>query len=371
LVDREDLFSYFDTQRAGVVHKDEFVSGMRDLRRGGPVGSLVFPEYPAKHLPPRAVEALYKAGYHHSAEAAKAPSGTKAGKGARDPEISFMLNNEGPDGEPGPPITKRVPIRIPLTHPRMRGGMKFFGDVPENKAVFGPSELCATPGPVGSLAPEPEIATKTWYNTYVYVEEERSAIKDGGQFLERFVQGPDGEWLDVPKAQRMAWHIKDQAEKAAAEKEERRAIEAGEVWSYTAQAYTDAYSGKPLVEYNGKLMPKEELFNLHNCHESEFTAAWRKNSPQFDLDNFRAPWPGAGPPLRNKMVSQAAYDWFDRQNPFIPSDRSYQFVELPSSYVDAERYSKWRDGKGETPLDHLTDAYTRVCSPIDDYPYQI
>merc|ERR1719321_2130798 len=107
-------------------------------------------------------------------------------------------------------------------------------------------------------------------------------------------------------------------------------------------------------------MAKAQLMDEYNIHTSEFRQMIKDLVPPMDFDNFRVGWPGAAPPDRNKSTSQAAYDWYDRQNPFIQSDRSYKFVELASVYADAENYHKWRDVGGHNPVDLLQDIGTRL-----------
>lgn len=279
-------------------------------------------------------------------------------------------------------VERLAPIRIPLRKPRHPGGKHFYGDIPADSATFAHAELCCTSDPDGAaLAPTPEIPVKKWYNTYLYVPEERRAIKDGGQFLERFVQGPDGEWLDVPKARRMAQHIEDARRRDMAAIAERKAIQSGVAFApggLGANAtgmpqngmtcYTDPYSGEQLMCYKGELMPKAEIYDRNNIHESEYQRLF--DTPGgLDMDNFRVPWP-FGTPHRNKKVSMHAYDWFDRQNPFIPSDKSYEMMELPSVYVDKENYNQWRALGGATPGALVADIAIRA-QHIDDYPYRI
>lgn len=359
MVEKEELYRYFDANKTGMVRRKEFMAGMQQLRSGGPVGSPVFPGVKGHSLPPPAIEALRQAGYDGAANAATVTVG---------PEDEEFHKEK----------RKRLPtLRIPLTYPAVMGGREFYGDIPRANATFAPSELCATGDPEASLAPVPDIHCKQWYNTYVYVPETRSAMKEGGQFLERFVQGDDGEWLDYPKAERLAEHIQYKREKYQEEKRMQEAIMSGKGWEYTGSdptgkdGYTCPYSGKRLVVHQGKIMPKAALMDQYNVHISEFRQMVRDLVPPADFDNFRLGWPGASAPDRNKSTSQAAYDWYDRQNPFITSDRNYQFVELASSYVDAENYGKWRDVGGSNPVDLAQDVITRLKHPIDDYPYRI
>eukprot|EP00929_Paragymnodinium_shiwhaense_P016074 TRINITY_DN124249_c0_g1_i1.p2 TRINITY_DN124249_c0_g1~~TRINITY_DN124249_c0_g1_i1.p2 ORF type:complete len:412 (-),score=106.46 TRINITY_DN124249_c0_g1_i1:186-1421(-) len=371
MVDKEELFQHFDQDKSGRLSRREFMQGMEHLRHGGPAGTPVFPGEKGHSLPPPAIQALREAGFGGAAAAAVMRP--------LDAQPGAEYN------EKGERIHRLPTIRVPLTVPSVVGGMEFYGDVPRKYATFAPAELTATADPEASLAPSPDVYCKEWYNTHIYTPETRSGIKDGGQFLERFVQGPDGEWLDVCKAKRMADHIQHTREEAIRHKAEQQAILHGgfqmsgqddgappeDKVSAAKHVYTDPYSGKPLVVWEKKMMPKEELYEAFDIHESEWRRFVKTIIPPIDFDNFRVSWPGAGLPDRNKMTSQAAYDWFDRQNPYIVSDRSYQFVELPSVYADAENYNKWRDSYGHSPLDLVQDIQTRLEHPIDDYPYRI
>mmetsp|Transcript_30138 Transcript_30138/g.65811 ORF Transcript_30138/g.65811 Transcript_30138/m.65811 type:complete len:502 (-) Transcript_30138:186-1691(-) len=302
----------------------------------------------------------------------------------------------GPGGPSGTGLDGDAPyrrpgvLRVPLRRPKHPGGKVFYGDVPAANATFGHSELTATQDPDFSLGPDPDVAGKSWYNTYMYVPEERRAIKEGGQFSERFVQGANGEWLDVPKAKRLADHLTEHYQNAERERMEREAIRTGAAWSWTGggplagehgghaggagghmAAYTDPYSGEQLVVYRGQLLPKAELLKRYNVHESEWKAMVGEFDG-FDFDNFRIPWPGGEKAMnatRNKRVSGPMYEWFDRQNPYIASDAGYKMLELPSVYVDKENFGKWRMLGGETPEAFMQDVMVRA-QHFDDFPYR-
>eukprot|EP00927_Polykrikos_kofoidii_P014875 TRINITY_DN16586_c0_g1_i1.p1 TRINITY_DN16586_c0_g1~~TRINITY_DN16586_c0_g1_i1.p1 ORF type:complete len:715 (+),score=108.25 TRINITY_DN16586_c0_g1_i1:77-2146(+) len=388
------------------------------------------------------------------------------GNAANGPDGTPYVHNSlgfqhGGSGMLGQNAIKKPLIRIPLPQPKYPGASVFYGDVPSRVATFADCELCATPGPEGSLAPVPEVPMKSWYNTYIYNPENRSAIKEGGQFMERFVQGADGEWLDVPKAKRMAQHIQEQRKRTEVERAEKEALLSGASWSPSGfgggpctpsglgagslvggaigthhpggcvgggnipgyggsgcspggefggpsngcgngqqggqgccggapgsgctgqgsglgnparrntdatggSVYVDPYSGQPLVVYRGQLLSKAELFAEHGISESKARNAGAE-AKKFDFDNFRIPWP-FGRHDWNKKVSQNVYDWFDRENPFISSDKSYQILELPSMYVDAEQYGTWR--ARQSSFDYAGDVVTRA-SYFDDYPYKV
>jgi len=229
----------------------------------------------------------------------------------------------------------RLIVKAPK--PRYPGpNREFFGGVPKKSSTFAPTEICATPAPDCSMAPVPE-ATKSWFNSYVYVPEERSHTER--QFLERYVQGPDGEWVDVVKSRRMAEYMSEKREQAVTKRMERAMVMSGAVVQETR--YTDPYSGEHLVACRGELLPKQQLLERYDQNFSTSTMQeMAAESPGlFDFDNLRLDWP-FGRPYRNKVVSQQVYDWFDRQNPYIPTDSSFQILELPSMYVDREQYDR-------------------------------
>lgn len=91
--------------------------------------------------------------------------------------------------------------------------------------------------------------------------------------------------------------------------------------------------------------------------------------PAFDYDNLRVPWI-FGKIDRNKKVSQHVYDWYDRRNPRVVSDRSYKLMELPSYYVDEDLYNKWRAYGNEGVVGFSQDVATRMRY-LDDYPYKM
>mmetsp|Transcript_84394 Transcript_84394/g.243603 ORF Transcript_84394/g.243603 Transcript_84394/m.243603 type:complete len:328 (+) Transcript_84394:105-1088(+) len=238
--------------------------------------------------------------------------------------------------EEGAPITRPVTI-VKLPRPKYASAShEFYGAVPKQDSTFAWSEMCATPEPDSALAPAPP-ATKMWYNSYVYVPEQCSHTER--HFLDRFVQGADGEWVDVVKARRLATHIEEHREKALADRMERAMVMSGNVVQETR--YTDPYSGEPLVVCRGELLPRQQLYERYDGHYA--SGAMREQAAEaqgaFDFDNLRVAWP-FGRPYRNKVVSQHVYDGFDRQSPYLPTDRSYQILELPSMYVDQAQYER-------------------------------
>lgn len=238
----------------------------------------------------------------------------------------------GPQGGNAVPGSKCI-VKLPKA--RYKGGTEFYGNLPVRNASFAWSEICATPEPEASLAPVPQVPMKQWYNTYVYVPE-RSTHRER-QFLERYVQGPDGEWLDVVKARRMSNFYEQQRMQNLKEKMERAMIMTGSAVQKTQ--YTDAYSGEHLVACGGELLPKQVLYDEYNIHSrsAQMKEMLEQTREDMDFDNFRIAWP-FGSPHRNKKIHPATYEWFDRRNGAISSDKSFQIIEMPSTYVDRETY---------------------------------
>lgn len=264
--------------------------------------------------------------------------------------------------DPEPGLVRTI---VKLPHPRYQGSPEFVDGLPKRNSTFAWSELAATRAPESSLAPVPQVPLKSWWNTYVYVPEQRSHVER--QYLERYVPGPDGEWLDVVKARRMLRFFDDHQRKAEAWQEEQNAVKSGAVVDLTD--YTNAYSGEHLVAVHGELMPKGEVYEKYDIHKSEW-GKYVDDARLMDFDNLRTPWP-FGRIDRNKKVSQHAYDYFDRRNTFIPSDRSFKMMELPSYYVDEDLYFKWRATGEDGPVGYAHDAMLRAAHPVDDYPYKL
>jgi len=281
-----------------------------------------------------------------------------------EPDVRYYDNPEAGDMHPLDPTAGVTRTIVKLPHPRFQGGPEFIDGVPKRNTTFAWTELTATREPECSLAPCPQVPMKSWYNSYVYVPEQRSHVER--QYLERFVPGPDGEWIDVVKARRMSSFLQDQRLKAAHAEEERRLVRTGEVVEQTD--YVDQYSGEHLIACNNRLMSKAEVYQRYNIHRSDWAQAVDA-VPAFDFDNLRVPWM-FGKVDRNKRVSQHAYDWFDRRNPRVTSDRSYKMMELPSSYVDEDLYNKWRAQGHDGVVGLVEDVATRARY-LDDYPYQL
>jgi len=275
---------------------------------------------------------------------------------------------EGTPCESGNPMDptpglERVIIRRP--RPRFPGGPEFYDNVRTRDATFAWSEICATPFPECSMAPVPQVESKSWYDTFIFIPEQRSHVER--HYLERFVEGPDGEWIDVVKARRMWTYFDAHARDYETRKAENKLISKGV--GVDSTPYTDQYTAEKLVSYHGELVSRPELYAEHNIQRSALQRTMDEGEPLFDFDNLRTPWP-FGRPDRNRQVSQSVYDWFDRRNLYIPNDRSYQIAELPSMYVDAEQYNKWRPRPSEGVRTTAADAANRA-QYLDDYPYRI
>jgi hypothetical protein len=231
----------------------------------------------------------------------------------------------------GPPQALPV-IRVPPAKPRFPGGTEFYGPIPKNSTTFTWSEICATPGPEASLAPVPQVAMKSWYNTYVYTPEQTS--HEDRRFLQRFTQGPDGEWVDVVKARRLNKYMEESRLKQMREAMEKDLVSSGAATRTTH--YVDPYTGEKLVACRGQLLPEQTLYAEYDIHKRNSLTA----EPWFDFDNLRINWPFDAPD-RNKIVSQHTYDWFDRRNMYITSDKSVELVELDSMYLEKTELERW------------------------------
>lgn len=289
-----------------------------------------------------------------------------------EPQVTYY--DEGAMDHPLDPHHERDRIIVKLPHPRYHGAPEFVDGIPKRTSTFAWTELCGTREPECAMTPVPQVQEKSWYNSYVYIPEQRSHVER--QYLERYVQGPDGEWIDVVKARRMCSFFDEQKLKADEEREEQKLVKSGEVIKRTD--YLDAYSGEHLIacenmvrapeispETRGlpkrhtgealidtvpgaRLMTKAEVYDRYGIHKSEW-GKYVDTDPIFEFDNLRVPWP-YGQVDRNKKVSQHLYDWFDRRNPHVVSDKSYNMMELPSYYVDEDLYGLWRP-KGGVPKD--------------------
>jgi len=252
------------------------------------------------------------------------------------------------------------PLRVAPPRPRVPGGTEFYGAVPKHSATFAWSELCATPSPEDALAPVPQIPMKTWYNSYGYIPEES---QEDRHFLGRFTGGPNDEWIDRVKAQRLVKAMDDQRQRQMREDMEREMVMAG-MRSMRAEGalqagggsdmggsdmghgvhrthYTDAYSGEKLIACKGRLQTREEVLAEYHIRGQVLGG---DDEPFFDFDNLRFSWPFARPE-RNKPVSQHTFDWFDRRNMYIARDSSCEIVDMPSIYVERQELDRWWHGE--------------------------
>lgn len=255
---------------------------------------------------------------------------------------------------PDPGVMRTI---VKLPRGKYPGSHDFWDNIPAHTATFGWTEANVTPGPTGSLQPVPQVQSKNWYNTYVYVPERRPCLER--HYLERYVPGPNGEWVDTVKAERMVGFIDDKIAEHHREEEIREAVKMG--YGVQRTHYVDAYDGQPLVKFSGGLWGKNDLDSQYKIDRTD----WKdfKNAMQsgFDYGNLRVPWP-FGKTNRNKRVMTHTYEWFDRANPHIETDRDYEVMELESAYVDKHMYSKWRARGGDAPTDYATDLLSYATS---------
>lgn len=286
----------------------------------------------------------------------------------------------GPEGVPSMPVSRVTRTRVKLPRPKYKGGSVTWDNVPSKDAAFGWGEMAVTSLTRGaSLAPDPEVDMKMWYNSYVYVPEQRSHLEN--QFLERFVPDPEreGEWLDAVKAQRMVEHFYNVQREHQQHEHEKELVRGGEAMFGNSTTlggdpslrghWADAYSGEQLFVAPSSFVTEKEAREKYGALRSEWKDAVDTATSGFDFANLRVPWP-FGKPIRNKKVSSNLYEWYDRRNMYITSDRTYQTMELPSVYVDKENYQKWRTGGGESGLDYAADVLNKVQA-VDDAHYRL
>lgn len=248
---------------------------------------------------------------------------------------------------PEPGLIRTI-VKLPKAkHP---GGMTFWDNVPAHQASFAWTEANVTLGPTGSLQAVPGVPEKVWYNQYIYVPEERPMLER--HYLERFAKGPNGEWIDTVKAQRMVSFIDDKLEEYRKEAQYGQDMQAGV--GVEATKYVDAYSGQRLVSFAGQLHGEQDLMRQYKVSRSDWKEIVDTAQGGYSFDNLRVPWPFA-PPERNKKITQQCYEWFDRRNPYISSDRRYEIMELQSAYLDKDQYDMWRAKGGSGPLDFMAD----------------
>lgn len=266
------------------------------------------------------------------------------------------LGREGRDMPLAPePGLIRTIVKLPKG--KWHGSPEFWDNVRAHQASFAWTEANVTPGPTGSLQPVPFVQQKEWYNTYIYVPEQRPCLER--HYMERFIQGPNGEWIDTVRAQRMVQYIDNKIKEEEEEKHMQYLVENGIGIEKTH--YTDSYDGQRLVTMQGQLWGEQDLERKYKPNRSDWKDVVDDAQDGFDFANLRIPWP-FGRPNRNKKINTHTYEWFDRRNMHIESDRSYDILELDSAYVDAEMYSKWRAKGGDGPVDFMADLYDYTTS---------
>lgn len=161
-----------------------------------------------------------------------------------------------------------------------------------------------------------------WVNHYVYVPKEVSHLEN--QFLDRFVPDPfrEGEWIDSVMAERMCSYYEHKISLKARAAEAEAALQAEAAMPLHETDLTDPYSGQKLYSKAGQLLTEDQLWRKYGLTAS---------SLPFSLK-----------PDRNKQVSQQVYDWFDRGNCYIQTDRDYEIRDMASIYVDGQMYDKGR-----------------------------
>lgn len=250
---------------------------------------------------------------------------------------------------PDPGVIRTI---VKLPKGKWPGSQDFWDNIPSHTAAFGWTEANVTPGPTGSLQPVPQVFEKQWYNTYLYVPERRPCLER--HYLERYVPGPNGEWVDTVKAERMVDFIDDKIDEHIHEEEMAERVKMG--FGVQQTHYVDAYDGQHLVKFCGGLWGVKDLDQQYKVNRSAWKEQMEGALNGFDYANLRIPWP-FGKTNRNKRVMTHTYEWFDRENQYIETDRDYEIMELESAYVDREMYSKWRARGGDGPVDFAADLY--------------
>lgn len=257
---------------------------------------------------------------------------------------------------PEPGVLRTI---VKLPRGKYPGSHDFWDNIPAHTASFGWTEANVTPGPTGSLQPVPHVQEKQWYNTYLYVPERRPLLER--HYLERYVPGPNGEWVDTVKAERMVGFIDEKLHEHHKEEQMREAVRTG--YGVEKTHFVDAYDGQKLVKFCGGLWGESDLDSQYKVNRTAWKDFTGGISKGFDYGNLRVPWP-FGRTNRNKRVMTHTYEWFDRVNPHIETDRDYEILELESAYVDKQMYSKWRARGGDGPVDYMSDL-TAYATSID------
>lgn len=209
------------------------------------------------------------AGFNPFASMANAP-GSQGGQSNPSSAAGWSPGGGMPPAGPMP-AAARAPNQVGVHEVRKQVRVKLPDrPVDLHKAILEQMEVCATPWPDSSMTPAPQGPMKMWYNSYVYVPENRSHLER--QYLDRFIPGPNGDWLDSVKAKQMTEFFEEKQFEDIRKDEEKAMINAAVSGSslfgfgsepedsmLQATQYTDAYTGKPLHWFRGRLVYKEEL----------------------------------------------------------------------------------------------------------------
>jgi len=220
------------------------------------------------------------------------------------------------------------------------------------------SEICNPDPPHYSLAPSPFI-TKEWYNDVVYIPD--GAIQSGPErhFKDRFVQGPNGTWIDSSQARATTNKFKSELErhrrKALKAELRNKGADNFQYWYGSSSdagraakkpQYLDAYSGEYFMEHNGQLLTKQQHSKVAGDESSESSSILCYLSDMFDsfgsgadIDNLRAPCTSLlSPPIKNKEVSADLFHSFKRSSKQRSTDKQQGILELPRSYIGEDVY---------------------------------
>jgi hypothetical protein len=241
--------------------------------------------------------------------------------------------NPSAEAAPGQLITptkyERVYVEAPV--PTYPGGREL--------RHLPPMEMNVTRGPTGYLDADPRgQRAKEWYNTWLYVPEPVRGGEDP-QFGNRFTaarieRDPDGDghtYLDRVQIDRKYDFYKQKADEHLRKTQEDAEARAG-VGLVQDPTWSDAYTGMPVVEFQGRLVHKAQFMEKHGVSKADWDGFTGWLFDGYSFDSLRIPWPfERGEQERNKMVTASALQ-FDRRHPLYRGDAGYTMTEAGRSY---------------------------------------
>lgn len=296
------------------------------------------------------------------------PSGIYPSSGVYDPqsivEPDIPVNPFPPNNLTKPGVIRsHYKVPYPKYGPRQSTLRHCITNGVARDAAWAPMEPNVAPGVTAPLAPSQE--TKQWYNTWLYVPEKPKGGVIQNQFMDRYVMGPGGTWIDTWRAQDRSRFLESKVQEETKRWEYDESIRNCEAVDWEPHLY-DAYSGANLVSVHGQMVPADDIRRTYKVKRSEWSDAYDMVFKENPYDMFRFMTPAFMDKRHpNKRIDQYAYDYFDRRNPNIKRDEDYEFIETAGSFVDAERHSAWRTRDGNTPADVMADLVNHY-STIDN-----